>query len=167
MAVSIDGFIASKDGGVDWLDTETDIGKEFSFETFLQSVDTIFMGRKSYDQLLTFGPWPHQNHKTFVCSKENLLPKTPNTFAVSDDIPEFVRKLKQEGGKNLWLFGEGALNHFFLEHDLIDEMMLFVQPTVLGDGIGIFGNRAVHPKTFKRKSARELGGGFTLLWFQK
>ncbi|MGA8164983.1 MAG: hypothetical protein WB791_08185 [Waddliaceae bacterium] len=60
----------------------------------------------------------------------------------------------------------GTLNHFFLENDWIDEIMLFVQPVALEAGIGIFGNKPIPVKTFTRKQSQELGSGFTLLRYQ-
>ena len=99
-------------------------------------------------------------------SNQIFQPVTPNTSVQTFD-PIQIQKLKNENGKDLWLFGGGALNHTFLEHDLIDEMMVFVQPTVLGNGTGLFGNQSVAPKHFKRKAVHTLGGGFTLLHFAK
>ena len=141
MASSIDGFVASSDGSVDWIDTDVDLGDEYSFEAFLQRVDTIIMGRKSYEQTLSFGKWPVQEHRTFVFSKSKQEAQTPNTEIVTALAPDFVQSLKEEDGKDIWLFGGGSINHFLLENDLIDEIMLFVQPVVLGHGIGIFGNQ--------------------------
>ena len=167
IAASSDGFIASSDGSVDWINTNVDLGDEYNFESFLRRVDTILMGRKSYEQALSFGEWPYQNHHTLVFSKSNLEPQTPNSTIVTNPTPDFIKRLKEEDGKDIWLFGGGSLNNFFLDNDLIDEIMLFVQPVALGAGIGIFGNKAVELKKFNRKESRELGNGFTLLWYQK
>jgi len=167
MASSIDGFIASSDGSVDWLDTEADIGDEYAFDSFLQGVDTIIMGRKSYEQTVSFGGWAFGNQHTFVFSKSTLQAQTPNTTIVTDPSPDFINTLKEENGKDIWLFGGGTLNHYFLENDLIDEIMLFVQPVVLGTGIGLFGNKAVDVKKFTRKKVVEFASGFNLLWYKR
>ena len=166
MASSIDGFIASFDGRVDWIDTKIELEKEYKLETFLNHVDTIFMGRKSYEQAVSFGEWPWLNHRVFVFSKIGLRPKTPHTEIILNPNPDFVSNLKMGGGKNIWLFGGGILNHYFLEKNLIDEMMLFVQPVILGKGVGIFGNKLVDPKKWIRIESKELRGGFTLLHYQ-
>lgn len=168
MATSIDGYVASDDGGVDWLETDVDLGDdEIAFESFMNRIDTILMGRKSYVQNLTFGDWAFGKHQTIVFSSSAFKPSTPNTVVVTDPSVDFVNNLKKREGKDIWLFGGGNLNHFFLENDLIDDIMLFVQPVALGSGIGIFGHKPVDLKKFSRKETRELGGGFTLLWYQR
>lgn len=166
MATSIDGFVASPDGGVDWILTDVELESEYGFESFVKTVDTLLMGRASYEQTVSFGDWPFSDHRIVVYSNKDFEPSTPNTSVRKFD-PKFIEKLKNEEGKDLWLFGGGALNHTFLEHDLIDEMMVFVQPTVLGSGIGLFGNRPIDPKHFIRKAVHELGGGFTLLHYMR
>lgn len=166
MATSIDGFVASPDGSVDWLLTDVEIGSEHGFESFVKTVDTLLMGRTTYEQTVSFGDWPFSDHQIVVYSNKTFEPSTPNTTVQTFD-PKFIQNLKQEEGKDLWLFGGGALNHTFLEHDLIDEMMIFTQSTVLGLGIGIFGNRPINPKHFKRKAVGALGGGFTLLHYER
>lgn len=165
MATSLDGFIARADGSVDWIDTETELEEEFRFETFLASVDTLLMGRKSYEQAVSFGEWPWANHRVLVFSQRGLTPETPNTEVVRDFDPGFIRELKHDRGKDIWLFGGGALNHTFLMHDLIDELMLFVQPIAVSSGIGIFGGASAPPKAFSLKKAQPLAGGFTLLHY--
>jgi len=168
MATSIDGYVASNDGGVDWLETEVDLGNDdYAFESFKGRVDTILMGRKSYEQTLTFGDWAFGNHNTYVFSKSAFEPSSPNTKVVTDLSVDFVNQLKSEEGKDIWLFGGGNLNHFFLENELIDEIMLFIQPVALGSGIALFGDMPADVKKFRKKETADLGGGFTLLWYQK
>jgi len=168
MASSVDGYIACPDGSVDWIDNNADLGNtDYNFDSFLVSVDTIIMGRKSYEQALSFGEWPWVNHRILVFSKSGFAPQTPNTEVIDQPDIEFFKMLKAEEGKNIWLFGGGSLNHYFLENDLIDEIMLFVQPVVLGDGIGIFGNKSINPKKLSRLESKELGDGFTLLRYQR
>ncbi len=125
------------------------------------------MGRKSYEQTLSFGEWNFKNHHTYVFTRSKCESKSPNTTIVTNPSIEFIKSLMNEDGRDIWLFGGGDLNHFFLENDLIDEIMLFVQPVALGSGIGIFGNKPVELKTFKRKKSCELDKGFTLLWYQR
>jgi len=166
-ASSLDGFIASGDGSVDWIDTKADLGAEYNFTSFLQKVDTIIMGRKSYEQAVSFGVWPYDNHHTFVFSTSKLKPQTASTTIITNPQPDFIEKLKKENGKDIWLFGGGQTNSFFLENDFIDEIMLFIQPIAIGTGIGLFGNKAGTLKKFDRKKSCELGNGFTLLWYQR
>lgn len=167
MASSIDGFIASLDGGVDWIDTNVELDEDLSFETFLGRVDTILMGRKSYEQALTFGEWPYKDHRVIVLSRSGFKPQTPHTEIITNLNADWFENLKSEKGKDIWLFGGGSLNGALLEHDLIDEIMLFVQPILLGSGIHLFGNRPHLPVKFLKMDTRDLGSGFTLLHYQK
>lgn len=164
IASSIDGYIARVNGDVDWIDTDVDLGDEYSFVSFLKIIDTIFMGRKSYEQALSFGKWPYPEHQVYVFSKSNVKSQTPNTTIVKDF--NLVYEVLKAEGKDIWLFGGGDLNHFFLQQDLIDEIMLFIQPIVLGNGIGLFGNKASDLKKFKTKQLAALGSGFSLLMYE-
>jgi dihydrofolate reductase len=166
LASSIDGFIAKCDGSVDWIDNNVDL-EEFSFNGFLQEIDTIFMGRKSYEQVLSFGSWPYLNQQTYVFSKTISKTNSINTEIESNLTVDFVNQVKNQTGKNIWLFGGGKLNQFFLVNDLIDEIMLFIQPIIIGNGVGIFANQEIMPKKFKLKKAQSLNKGFSLLWYQK
>ena len=78
MAISLDGFIASPDGSVHWLEPYDPY--EVGFGEFLASAGTIVMGRKSYDQMLTFGPWPYAGKRTIVMTRRPLAPATPDTW---------------------------------------------------------------------------------------
>ena len=166
LATSIDGYIARRDGSVDWLSTEADLG-EYSFTGFLARTDTIIMGRTSYEQTLTFGDWAFASHRTCVLTSRSFQPSTPATEGISDDQAGFIRRLKEEPGKDIWCFGGGRLNAFLLQEDLIDELMIFIQPVTLGDGIGLFGNATMPVRRFRRREVVPLGDGFTLLWFER
>ncbi len=99
LATSIDGFIAKADGSVGWLETEVDLG-EYSFDKFMTQIDSIIMGRTSYEQNLTFGDWGFRDHSTFVFSSKSFEPTTPRTSVVSRGHLDFVQNLKQEEGKD-------------------------------------------------------------------
>lgn len=168
MATSIDGFIAQNDGSVAWLETDPNIDLgEHNFETFMSRVDAILMGRTSYNQTLSFGDWAFGMHETYVFAANDFVTTTQNTTVVTRDCADFVGMLKRQKGKDIWCFGGGTLNHFLLENDLIDEMMIFVQPVVLGAGISLFGNKPLPIKQFDRAQVSALGGGFTMLHYSR
>ena len=103
MASSIDGFVARSNGSVDWIDTEVDLGDDYSSKSFLQRVDSIIMGRKSYEQVVSFGQWPYPNHHTLVFSKSRIEPKTPNiTIGVCSRNGKY-RTLSPGGGIEVML----------------------------------------------------------------
>jgi dihydrofolate reductase len=134
IASSLDGYIARENGDVDWLPTNTDSG----YDNFYKSIDTVIMGKKTYDQILTFGDYPYKGKKSYVFTRNDSLTKDENVEFVSN-IEEFSRNLVSSKG-NIWLVGGSELFSAFLEHKLVDEIILSIIPTVLGKGIPLFQN---------------------------
>ncbi|QOR68236.1 dihydrofolate reductase [Cytobacillus suaedae] len=138
IATSLDGLIAKEDDSLEWLfnvEGEGDNG----YETFYNTVDTIIMGRKTYDQVLHLekGNFPYKNKKCYVFSRSNMSSNEYVEF-VSEDIRQFTNRLKNEEGKNIWLVGGGELLTTFIKERLIDEMIITIAPTIIGRGIPLF-----------------------------
>ena len=133
IAASLDGYIAGPRGGIDWLFHDQDYG----YEDFLASVDTVLMGRKSYEASLTLGEWPRRLALwVFTRSPKAFANKR---FTFTDQPPaEVVARIRKERGRDLWLLGGGELVKAFLDAGLIDEMMVAIHPIVLGRGIPLF-----------------------------
>jgi dihydrofolate reductase len=136
IATSLDGFIAGSDGNVDWLFT----GSDYGTKKFMNSVDTIFMGRKTYEQVLQFGFHYYSGKKVFVFSKSTNLKHSSEIEIIPGDTISFIKKLKRRMGKNIWLMGGGNLISSFQNKKLVDEYHLFVHPIMLGKGIPLFTN---------------------------
>ncbi|MEM7795822.1 MAG: dihydrofolate reductase family protein [Cyanobacteria bacterium P01_C01_bin.118] len=142
IATSLDGFIATPDGGIDWLDEIPNPDQsDFGYGEFMGRVDAIVMGRNSFEKVLTFGTWPYEK-PVFVLSHtldhipENLTDKAE--IISSDKIKTLVEKLNQRGYHNLYVDG-GRTIQSFLAEDLIDGMTITRVPILLGDGIPLFG----------------------------
>lgn len=136
IATSLDNCIARPDGGLDWLFAPE--GEDYGYEAFLAETDTVLMGAKTYEAVQGFGidnPYPEQ--KSYVFTRQNRLP-SPHVEYVTEDIPTFVRRLKEQPGKTIWLVGGGQINTILLNAGLIDEIILFIQPVVLGEGLPLF-----------------------------
>lgn len=134
IATSLDGYIARPNGEVDWLLADDDFG----YEEFYRSIDTVLLGNKTYEQVLTFGDYPYQNKTSYVFTRNpDRLHAEWVTF-VSDDIAEFTRSLKEEPGGNIWLVGGADVIECLQKTGLIDEYILFIHPTILGNGIPLF-----------------------------
>lgn len=133
LAVTLDGFIAGPNGEYDWCFTDADYG----MTQFMESVDTIVMGRKSFDLVVQYGA-PYPDKKVMVLS--STLNTTPygNVTIVNEDLPAFAHKLLQGEGKNIWLFGGATIIDPLFEKNLIDELHLSVHPIILGGGIPLF-----------------------------
>jgi dihydrofolate reductase len=129
VASSLDGFIARKDGGVDWLFTDQDYG----YTGFLAGIDTVVMGRKTYDLCLTFDDYPYRTQRNFVFSRTTR--HFTHATAVAEPIPAFVERLRSEPGKDIWLIGGGELAGAFLAAGVVDELQVFVHPILIGTGL--------------------------------
>ena len=135
IASSLDGYIARENGAIDWLPQLSDSG----YDNFYKSIDTVIMGKKTYDQILTFGAYPYKEKKSFVFTRNDSLTKDENVEFASN-VEEFTRKLVSSSERNIWLVGGSELFSAFLQHKLVDEIILSVIPIVLGKGIPLFQN---------------------------
>ena len=134
IAISLDGFIAGKSGEIDWLFTDQDYG----YAEFLKTIDVVIMGRKTYEQALTFDEYPYKGLEGYVFSRSRAGRADENVAFVSGDVGEFVGALKIKPGKDIWLIGGSEVILPFLEQDLIDEFVISIHPLILGDGIPLF-----------------------------
>jgi dihydrofolate reductase len=138
MAISLDGFIASRDGSVAWLEPYDPY--QVGFGEFLSTVGSIVMGRKSYEQMLGFGPWPYKGKRTVVMTRIALRPGTPDTETSAEPVAALADRLAQETTSgDIWVFGGGEVARAFLAARRLDTLELCVVPVLVGDGIALFG----------------------------
>ena len=135
IASSLDGYIARENGNIDWLPENTASG----YDNFLKSVDTVIMGKTTYDQVLTFGEYPYKDKKSFVFTKNTNQNKDENADFVSD-VEKFVKDDFPNAGENIWLVGGAQIISSFLKHGVVDEIIISVIPVLLGKGIPLFKN---------------------------
>lgn len=131
IATSLDGYIAGKDGSIDWLFTDADYG----YGDFFASVDTILMGSRTYEQTRSFWDLPYEGKTCFVFTRKARGKADPVTF-VSGDIAEFTRGLKDEAGGDIWLVGGSEI--IAALRDLIDDYIISIHPIILGSGVPLF-----------------------------
>ncbi|MEJ8777196.1 dihydrofolate reductase family protein [Pseudogracilibacillus sp. ICA-222130] len=141
LAVTLDGFIEGKNGEVDWCIMDSEMG----FIHFLNQIDTILYGRKSYD---IWGQFTLGNDATdiekemweLVHSKEKyVFSRTQKgEFFIGNNIAEEVESLKNKPGKDIWLYGGASLITTFIHLGLVDEFRLSVHPVILGEGKPLF-----------------------------
>jgi dihydrofolate reductase len=149
VANSLDNFIARPDGGVDWLFND---GTDYGMAEFFRSIDCVLLGRKTYEVATK----QHENKgkakkakrkassgwgmKSYVFSRTIKARPDDDFTVISDNAGEFVRKLKTEAGKDIWLMGGGELAGSLLNEAVVDEISLNIHPVLLGEGIPLFGN---------------------------
>lgn len=135
IATSLDGYIAGPDDDLSWLFTDADYG----FSDFYAHVDTLIMGRGTYEVVQNLGPWPYPGKHTVVVSrKADLEMKTADTELHSGDLPSLLDHLASRGRDRIWLVGGGELVRSFLEQGLLDRITVSMHPVLLGDGVPLF-----------------------------
>ena len=135
VASSLDGYIARENGDIDWLPGNTASG----YDDFIKSVDTVIMGKTTYDQVLTFGDYPYKDKKSYVFTRNDDYPKDENTEFVHD-VDKLVKDINSNSGTNIWLIGGAEMISTFLNLELVDEIILSIIPVVLSKGIPLFKN---------------------------
>lgn len=153
IATSLDGFIAREDGSIDWLtEYENNPEADYGYSEFYSSVGTILMGRKTYEQSLGFGEWPYWEKKTYVFTRQKEpLHHEKNIEFVFEGIAEFVSRLKENIDQDIWLVGGSQLIREFLKENLVQDLIVFVVPIILGGGIPLFDHIG---KEIKLKTGR-------------
>jgi dihydrofolate reductase len=136
VASSLDNFIAREDHGVDWLLWSDEVSRLTS--VFWETIDTVVVGRKTYEVALRNGTTAYPGVKNYVCSRTMRAAPDPSVEVVSEDVAAFVGRLKGQEGRGICIMGGGELARPLFEADLIDEVGLNLHPVLLGAGIPLF-----------------------------
>jgi dihydrofolate reductase len=147
MAASLDGFIARKDGSVDWLETSDQfvggdtMSPEF-VEAFLKTIDCYVMGSRTYETALSFEAkglgWSYGDKPTFVLTRREL-PRTRDTVKFySGDLAQLVNRSLRPKFRSIWFVGGGVVSAECLRLGLADEVRYSILPILIGDGIPFF-----------------------------
>ena len=150
IAMSLDGYIADRNGGVDWLAGQDEHAETADFyAAFQPGIDTVVMGWNTYHQIVTeLSPdeWVYAGLTSYVVThREGAAPADGIVFTAQNPC-DLVRELKQGAGKDIWICGGADIVQQLVEADLIDEYDISVIPTLLGGGIRLFGQGAEETK---------------------
>lgn len=167
IAQSMDGKIAKADGDVAWLESiPPPEGEDFGYANFYNSIDTVLMGNNTFRQILNFDvEYPYADKQNVVFTSNPLLKETNEAKFVSGDIASFVRELKDQKGENIWLVGGAQINSMLLKEGLIDEIMLFTMPVVIGKGITLFADCDME-KQFNLADYKSYSNGTTMALYR-
>jgi len=147
MAASLDGFIARKDGRVDWLETSDvfEEGKTLDaehVEEFLTTIDCYVMGSRTYETALDFETrgfgWSYGDKPTFVLTSRELRKSRDTVEFYSGDLRELVEERLRPTFRNIWFVGGGAVSGACLRLGLADELRYSIMPVLIGDGVSFF-----------------------------
>ncbi|MFD2834731.1 dihydrofolate reductase family protein [Gramella sp. AN32] len=141
IATSIEGYIADKNGGIDWLHSiPYPHNYDMGYTNFIKGIDAILMGRKTFETVLRFDiDWPY-NQPVFVLSnKLNEIPDSlqGKAFLIKGSLTKIIRQIHEKGYYRLYIDGGTTIRNF-LKEDLIDEMILTTIPILLGGGTSLF-----------------------------
>ena len=137
--MSLDGFIATKDDNLDWLNVVNMEGEDYGYAEFTANVDTYIIGRKTYDWVVAnMRALPQtKNMDCYVLTRSKTEKKDGVTF-YNGSLPELIRSIKAKPGKNIYCDGGAEIVKLFMEHDLIDTYIISIIPVILGDGKRLF-----------------------------
>ena len=138
IAASLDGYIAKPDGDIGWLSSVEAPPEDYGYAAFTKTGDTIVMGRKTYDKVLSFGiPWPHKGKKCYVLSG-TLSGADENVEFFNGDPADLIARIRQTRGLDIYCDGGGGVVHALAQRDLVDRYVISFIPVLLGDGIPLF-----------------------------
>lgn len=166
VAMTLDGYIAHEDGSVDGFAMEGEFVADYRAR--LETYDTVVMGRSTYTAGYAYGlppgqrAYPHMAH--YIFSKTLRFGPEAAVDVVTDEAATTVARLKGESGGTIYLCGGGAFAGHLLDHGLIDEVLIKLNPIVIGRGIPLFGGIA-RRVPLRRVASKSYDSGVTLLHY--
>ena len=142
MVSSVDGFIARKDGSVDWMESKDTYEKGIALTEeyvteFVKSIDCYVMGSKTYEHALKLG-WPYGDVPVIVITKRNLSSDRKSVEFYKGDLTDLVNNKLRTSYKNIWMVGGAETTKNFIQLQLADEIVVTIIPIILGDGMLYF-----------------------------
>ncbi|MBE7683597.1 MULTISPECIES: dihydrofolate reductase family protein [Paenibacillus] len=163
IAMSLDGYIARKDGSVDWLfDVEGD-GGDNGYAAFYQTIGTVVMGRTTYEDVLKLSEdFLYADRPTYVLSRSEQ-PPAPHVQFTTEPVESLIPRLQQASDADLWIVGGGQLVQAVMEKRLLHEIEVAIIPKILGEGIPLFPQGIV-PSNLKMMRTQTLGQIVSILY---
>jgi dihydrofolate reductase len=140
IATSLDGYIAKPNDDLSFLKSVEKEGEDYGYAEFIATIDTIILGRKTYDWVLReigAGHYDNGQRKVYVITRTER-PASGNTTFYTGNLAELVRQLKSEEGKNIYCDGGAEIIHELLKNELVDEFIISIIPVLVGDGTRLF-----------------------------
>jgi dihydrofolate reductase len=142
IATSVDGYIARPDGNLDWLTNRPAPKGFYGLPEFTRTVDAKIVGRKTFDLSMKMGARFSARDVHYVFSRQPPPPSVPaGVRFVTEPISAFAKQMRARAGKNIWLMGGGEIIASFLDEGAIDEFIISIVPTFIGEGIPLIAAR--------------------------
>ena len=164
LGTSLDMKIARADGGIEWLEEANTTQENYGYEAFMETVDTLVIGRSTYDTVLGFDPWPYTGKRVVVMTHRPLISRWGEE-AASGALLSLLERLQQEGVRHVYLDG-GQMVQQGLREGVVDALTLSVLPIVLGEGRSLFGG-GIPEQRWKRKEVRSFQSGVVQLQYER
>lgn len=153
--MSLDGYIAKPNDDLSFLSIVEKEGEDYGYAEFISTVDTVIIGRKTYDWIIKqVGNFPHADKTAYVITRTPRLSVGKTTF-YTGNLLDLVKQLKSEDGKNIFCDGGAEIVNELLKHNLLDEIIISIIPILLGNGIKLFKDsrpeqklKLINEKTF-------------------
>jgi dihydrofolate reductase len=165
IATSLDGYIAQPNDDLSFLSIVQKEGEDYGYNSFINSVDTVILGRKTYDWVMTqVSEFPHADKNTFVITR-TVKPDTGNTSFYTGNLKELVLNLKSGLGKNIFIDGGAEIVNELLRENLIDEFIISVVPILVGNGTRLFKDGRPEQR-LELISSKQFDSGLTQLHYK-
>jgi dihydrofolate reductase len=139
IACSLDGYIAKPNDDLSFLDVAAKEGEDYGYADFISTIDTVIVGRKTYDWVMTqVGEFPHAKDKECYVITRTPRASEGNLNFYDGDLKELIQKLKSKQGENIFCDGGSEVIKILLDAELVDEMIIFFMPIMVGTGTRLF-----------------------------
>lgn len=146
VATSLDGFIATLDGGIDWLPQLESESEDFGYRAFYDSVDGLIMGRLTYDKIRRHAAWPYPKRPCWVFTHRPIEGEPAEVIPTAQPLPQVLAEMESYKLRRIFLVGGGRLASQFQRQGLIAEYNIGLVPVLLGTGMPLFAG----PGEFER-----------------
>lgn len=166
IASSLDGYIAKPNDDLSFLSIVQQDGEDYGYADFVKSVNTVILGRKTYDWVMTQVPeFPHADKNSFIITRTSR-PSVGKTSFYTDNLKDLILRLKSEQGKNIFIDGGAEIVNELLKENLIDEFIISIIPILVGSGTKLFKDGRPEQK-LELISTKQFDKGLTQLHYKR
>jgi len=165
IAASLDGYIAGQEDDLSFLNPMHVEGEDYGYGEFIQEIDTVIIGRRTYEWVINQGvEFPHKDKACYIITSREK-PSEGNLNFYKGDLKALVTRLKSENGKNIFCDGGAQVVNYLLREKLFDELIISVVPVLLGDGTRLFQDGRPQEQ-LDLKAAKEYSSGMVQLRYE-
>jgi dihydrofolate reductase len=165
IALSLDGYIAKPNNDLGFLSIVDQEGEDYGYSVFTNTIDTVIMGRKTYDWVMSKVPeFPHADKEVYIITR-SPKPNLGNIKFYTGNLNELVLKLEKGKGKNIFIDGGAEIVNLLLRENLIDEFYISIIPILVGNGIRLF-REGIPEQQLKLVNSKQFKTGLVQLYYK-